>query len=161
MEKRYYYFAGVAVLIIIIVTLIGISEKKAAVDTDTASTTATSTITSTGTPGASVSSSKPGVTGTTSPDASVTIVTYTASGFSPKTVQVTVGHTVRFVNMSNRSLWVMSNTEPAAGYYHEFDQGTTVGRGGVYNFTFNKTGAFTYRNYDYPKDQGVIAVNPQ
>ncbi|MDE1924727.1 MAG: hypothetical protein KGH79_00920 [Patescibacteria group bacterium] len=98
-------------------------------------------------------------------------VTYTAQGFSPSTVTIASGGTVRFVNQSGGAMYIASNPHPthegydgttrsehcAAGYTGPapFDQCTT---GNTFSFTFTKTGTFGYHNHTDPSIMGTVIV---
>lgn len=99
-----------------------------------------------------------------------TVVTYTDAGFSPKTVTVPVGTTVRFVNNSTRSMWVGSDDHPAHTKYDgttlrdhcasktSFDQCAGEPAGTSYEFTFTKAGSFGYHNHTRANDGGTVVV---
>ena len=112
------------------------------------------------------------VTGTeASPDASVSpsaeapnqvpqvaTITYTDGGFSPKTIEIKVGETVKFANESSRSMWVASAPHPTHTNYPEFDQKTAVDKGTSYEFTFTKAGTWKYHNHKSTSDSGTVVV---
>lgn len=99
-------------------------------------------------------------------------VTYTDNGFSPKSLDIAVGTTVRFVNDSSHGMWVASGVHPthtaydgttlqqhcAAGNSASFDECATTGQGGSYDFTFVKAGMFSYHNHLLANDTGTIIV---
>lgn len=97
------------------------------------------------------------------------IVTYTSNGFSPETVTVSVGDTVRFVNNSGNNMWVASDMHPTHADYDgtslsqhcpdptntSFDQCES---GEEYTFTFTKTGTWNYHNHVRASHSGTIIV---
>ena len=86
-------------------------------------------------------------------------VTYSDSGFSPATVSVKVGDTVRFVNTTTREMEVASNPHPIHTDYTAFDQGkTSFDKQNIFEFTFTKTGHWKYHNHEAPRNQGVVIV---
>jgi plastocyanin len=86
----------------------------------------------------------------------------TKSGFSPATVTVTVGQTVRFVNGTDGTMRIYSVTNLGSPIYPGFDQGKSVGRGGVYDFLFNKSGTWGYYNLNGNSAvTGTVIANPQ
>ena len=92
------------------------------------------------------------------PEASMT-VTYTDTGFSPKSITVKLGDTVTFMNNSSKMMWVASAPHPTHTNYPEFDpkKGSTAGES--YSFTFDdKAGSFNYHNHLNPTDFGTIVV---
>lgn len=86
----------------------------------------------------------------------VVLVSYTDAGFVPNTLEVKRGNVVRFVNNSNRSLWVITTVDT----YSAFDQGKSVGKGGIFEFTFAQTGAWGYKNLNSSSHTGTIIVLP-
>jgi plastocyanin len=102
------------------------------------------------------------------------LVTYSDKGFSPKTLSVKVGDTVRFVNNSSHGMWVASNTHPTHTQYDGtslsqhcsasantnggFDECTPVDPGTVYSFTFTKAGSFMFHNHLQASDTGTVTV---
>lgn len=105
-----------------------------------------------------------------STDSPVT-VTYTDSGFQPKTVTVEQGQTVRWESEASGSMWVASNRHPTHTDYagtsrtehcengdqtsSAFDQCSS---GAGFSFTFEKTGEWKYHNHDYSPHQGTVIV---
>jgi len=97
------------------------------------------------------------------------VVEYTDGGFSPKTLTITKGQTIQFVNKSRYGMWVASSIHPT----HEVYNGTTLrehcssssdnafdqcSTGNDYSFTFNKKGRWGYHNHTLASDTGVITV---
>jgi plastocyanin len=92
----------------------------------------------------------------------VTTVTYTDSGFSPQTVTVDVGDTVRWESEASSPMWVGSDQHPTHTEYSgnslnqhcengdqteaAFDQCST---GETFTFTFEKAGEWGYHNHRY------------
>lgn len=85
------------------------------------------------------------------------LISYTQTGFTPARVEIKKGQSVHFVNNSDKAMSI-STTEVGSLYFGELSQGKSVGRGGTYDFTFTKTGAWTYMNRNVPLDSGVIIV---
>ncbi|MDP2593261.1 MAG: hypothetical protein Q8P52_01260 [bacterium] len=98
----------------------------------------------------------------------MTIVTYTNDGFSPKTITINQGDTVRFVNQGSLQMWVASAIHPTHTIYPEkteddclgsaFDQCEAGGAGSVYEFTFNRVGSWNYHNHSRANHTGSIIV---
>ncbi len=96
-------------------------------------------------------------------------VSYTNSGFSPKSIEISLGDTVRFVNNSSQSMWVASAAHPihsaydgttlqqhcAPGSADSFDQ---CKAGTSYSFTFTKVGTWNYHNHSDSTDFGTVVV---
>ena len=85
-------------------------------------------------------------------------VTYTDSGFSPKSLTVKVGTAVTFTNNSSAAMWVASAVHPTHQLLPGFDQLKSVGRGGIYEYTFAKVGTWKYHNHVAPADSGSVVV---
>lgn len=116
----------------------------------------------------------------TTPDAATPsenspIVTYTDGGFSPSTLSIKVGDTVRFVNNAGSGMWVASDEHPT---HTEFDGSSTrehcvnnaatggafdachqVAPGDSYEFTFTKAGTFSFHNHARANHGGTITVS--
>jgi plastocyanin len=88
---------------------------------------------------------------------SLTIV-YTNEGFIPKEISIKKGQTVKFINQSDRKMWVASNDHPSHLAYPEFDQKEITVRGAVYEFKFEKSGNWGYHNHLYSTHGGTINV---
>lgn len=86
------------------------------------------------------------------------IVNYTDTGFNPSSLEIKVGQIVRFVNQSNRGMWVGSGPHPTHTAYPEFDAKKNIPNGGVYEFTFNKIGEWGYHNHLKENATGKILV---
>lgn len=95
-------------------------------------------------------------------------VTYDGQNFSPKTVDVRLGGTVRFTNLSNDDMWVASNIHPIhSGYQvkdkdscsgYAFDMCKSVEKGGYWQFTFTQAGKYGYHNHVSAADNGYVDV---
>lgn len=102
------------------------------------------------------------------------MVSYTNSGFSPATLTVKKGQSVKFTNNSSETMWVASNPHPshtsydgtsrethcAAGYKgpSPFDECIAVNAGASYTFTFTKTGTWGYHNHANHNMFGTVTV---
>ncbi len=116
------------------------------------------------------SPSSQGDTGTQTSSASdaVTVVTYTDDGFSPETVTITQGDTVRFVNESGGRMWVGSDIHPTHSLYSEkttndclgsaFDQCGVNNNGESWEFTFTQAGEWGYHNHVRASKRGTVVV---
>lgn len=99
-------------------------------------------------------------------------VDYTDSGFSPASVTVKKGTTVKFINKqslqsspsaaglkSGSGMDVASNPHPVHTDYLGFDQGKSSQKGqNEYDFTFDKVGTWEYHNHLNSSDTGTIVV---
>ena len=97
------------------------------------------------------------------------IVIYTDSGFSPETIEIENGETVRWVNNSSRTLWVASAIHPTHTLYPEKNDSDCLGSsfdacGGIapeasFEFTFNESGSWKYHNHLSTGRRGTVDVN--
>ena len=103
----------------------------------------------------------------------VTVI-YTDSGFSPKSVNISVGDSIKFINNSSKNMWVASDPHPVhtgydgtstsqhcvAGYTGAapFDQCASGAKGASYTFTFSKPGSFGFHNHNSHSDTGTVVV---
>ncbi len=104
----------------------------------------------------------------------VTTITLTDSGFSPSSVTISVGQTVRFVNNSSRGMWVGADEHPTHTEYDgtstrehcadganttgSFDQCTSAPAGASWDYTFLKSGTFGYHNHVGASNTGTVIV---
>jgi plastocyanin len=117
----------------------------------TTSLNASSTSTSTTTAGTASSTA-------TNPDASSTTlsVSFTGTSFSPNALTIQHGQTVTFTNNSTSSMWVASDPYPSDSNYPEFNESQGVLHGGVYSFTFDRIGSFSFHDELSPQIKGLI-----
>ena len=98
-----------------------------------------------------------------------TTVTYTDTGFSPKTITIKRGDAVNFVNQSSGDMWVASAMHPT----HIVYSGTTLNEhcpdpendsfdqcvaGDSFSFTFDKVGTWNYHDHLGPTNFGTVVV---
>jgi len=86
------------------------------------------------------------------------VVVYNNEGFSPKNITIKTGESIKFINLSDRKMWVASNDHPTHDIYPEFDQKDIVLRGGEYIFKFEKKGKWGFHNHLYSEHEGIIIV---
>ncbi len=94
------------------------------------------------------------------------LVEYTSSGFSPKTVTINKGETVRFTGQTN--VWPASANHPTHTLYPEksandclgtsFDACRVLKAGEFWEFTFNEVGTWGFHNHTRANDTGVVIV---
>lgn len=94
---------------------------------------------------------------TTQAPAGILTISYTNSGFSPATLRVTPGTSVRFVNNSSRGMRIVTEN-PESRFFKELNQSKTVGKGGTFDFTFLYVGTWNYNNQNNPTDRGLVIV---
>ncbi len=85
-------------------------------------------------------------------------VRYTTSGFSPKSITINRGEAIKFINDTNQTMWVASDPHPIHTLYPGFDEGKSVGKGGVFTFTFTDAGTWSYHNHNKSTHAGTIIV---
>ena len=125
-------------------------------NTTAQSTTGTSSGSSTGTTG---STTPPSSGGGTIPTAPKTYdISYTNSCYSPADVTINKNDTVRFTNNSTKNIWPASDNHPSHSLYPDFDANNSIASGGIYSFTFTKTGSWDYHDHLKPNCTGTITV---
>lgn len=85
-------------------------------------------------------------------------VRLTENGFEPKEITVKSGVSVTFVNDSTKGMWVASAPHPTHTILPEFDQLTSVSKGGTYIYTFEKIGTWKYHNHVASEMTGTVIV---
>jgi plastocyanin len=85
-------------------------------------------------------------------------VTYTDSGYSPKTITVKKGTAVTFTNNSSMGMWTASAVHPTHQVLPGFDAKKSVSKGGTYTYTFEKVGTWQYHNHVKATDTGTVIV---
>lgn len=87
----------------------------------------------------------------TSAPQATNVVLYQDNGFSPKTITVKSGTMVTFKNVSNsKRMWVIGD----GGLNME----VSVGKNGTYEYQFNQTGTYNFRNNENSSDTGTVVV---
>lgn len=104
--------------------------------------------------------------------AKIHTVTYTKDGYVPKSLTVTVGDTVTWVNDTETSMWTASAQHPTHTQYPGsgiekcdtvdevtiFDACRAIAHGSQYSFTFTEAGTWRYHNHLATQDTGTIVV---
>lgn len=85
-------------------------------------------------------------------------VSYDNTGFSPRTLSIKKGDTVRFVNNSNEDMWVASNPHPAHSDLAGFDAGRAYISNEIYTYTFTQQGTWNYHNDIHSSLEGSVVV---
>ncbi len=86
-------------------------------------------------------------------------VTYTYTGFAPKSITIKKGETVVFENKTGKRASVASNDHPTHLIYPEFDQYKTIQRGNeAFKFTFTKVGTWNYHDHLNASAGGTVVV---
>lgn len=85
-------------------------------------------------------------------------VTYDGTSFSPNTITLNKGDTIKFVNNSSKGMWVASDPHPQHTIYPSFDEKSSAGSSGTYSFTFDRVGTWGFHNHQNPSARGTIIV---
>lgn len=85
-------------------------------------------------------------------------IAYRNDGFFPPTIEVAAGTKVRFVNESSNEMWVASAMHPTHQLLPGFDQMKGGPKGGVYEYTFTKAGAWKFHDHLKPEFRGSVTV---
>jgi len=99
------------------------------------------------------------------------VITYTDSGFSPKTITISLGDTVTFKNQSSDDFWPASANHPSHTVYPGsgiqkcgtsastiFDACAHVKPGASWLFTFTNKGSWGYHDHLNAARWGTIVV---
>ncbi len=86
-----------------------------------------------------------GTTQTNATKTSSVTITYTNTGFSPKTVQIAKGTKVTFINKSSKPMMIVAD-DSSNPKYVELNQPKSIGNGGIYTFNFVYAGVWAYHN---------------
>lgn len=87
-----------------------------------------------------------------------TTVSYTATGFSPESITIKMGDTVKFVNNSGSGMWPAAGPHPVHTSVPGFDAKRMIPAGDSYSFTFTKAQQVSYHNHLNPMQIGKIIV---
>lgn len=82
-------------------------------------------------------------------------VLYTETGYIPNNLEVPVGSTVSFKNLTQSDNWVASDPHPVHTDNSSFDAG---GDEEIYTFTFDQIGTFGYHNHYKSIHRGSVRV---
>jgi plastocyanin len=100
-------------------------------------------------------------------------VTYTGEGYSPETVNVSVGDTVVFISQGSKGTWPASAMHPTHTVYPGsdikkcfdgsdtsglFDSCGEIAPGESWSFTFNEAGEWAYHDHKSSDKRGVVVV---
>lgn len=147
---------GTIIIVVILLIIGGIMFfNKKQDDTSVAEITPVVTITSTSAPASTnTSAAMP----TTESATSEYTVRYTDSGYSPDTIEVPAGSTVKFISESSNPMWTASDPHPVHTNFSAFDARKSYKKGETYSFTFDKAGTYKYHNHNVPGDGGTVVV---
>ena len=142
-------------VIVVVVAILGLGAFLIINNDDDINTTINEETTTTTT---ETSPTEPGRTTSDQREADL-IISYTDDGFVPANAgPIRVGDTVLFTNDSSRELWVASDVHPTHEENPEFDQNSAIVPGESWEYTFSKTGEWSYHNHEHESDTGIITV---
>lgn len=84
-------------------------------------------------------------------------ITTGSGGFSPSTVNITAGDTVRWTNNDSVTRSVFSKNHPSHTLYSSLNLGN-VAPGGTLQLTFNDVGTYGYHDHLYSSNLGTVVV---
>lgn len=143
--------AVIAVVAILIATQIGRTRNQAT-STPTAQTTVIASISSEPT-------STPLVTSIpTASSVATHDITFTGQTFTPRSLTIKKGDTVRFLNNGSRSIWVASDPHPIHTKYRDFDANRGYTPSEIYSFTFTQAGTWSYHDHLNSSQTGTVTV---
>lgn len=154
------FIAIICFVIIAIVILIGgfrFLQTYQATHTNTVVNTASSTP-ATGTISKTTQPSSVKNIGPNSPATYDAVITYTDEGFSPFTLKIKAGSSVRFLNKSHNTMRVASPEQNSAFNFPAFSQSTSVGYNGHFDLNFNQKGVWLYENLNNKTKTGTVVV---
>lgn len=93
-----------------------------------------------------------------SPESNFVEIVYTETGFSPSRIEVEVGTTVNFKNLTNTPLWVGSDPHPTHTDHLEFDAKKDYLVNETFGFTFVDQGTYGFHNHKKSLHRGVVVV---
>lgn len=86
------------------------------------------------------------------------IIEYSAQGFSPNSITVKSGTTVKWINKGSDPMWVASNPHPIHTNLSGFDALKGISARGSYSYTFTKVGKWGYHNHLVPGKIAEVIV---
>ncbi len=85
-------------------------------------------------------------------------ITYNGTAFSPASVTVKAGDTVKFVSASETPVWPASGPHPTHTNLPGFDAKESLANGASYSYKFTKTGSWAFHNHLNPSQTGKVVV---
>jgi len=85
-------------------------------------------------------------------------VSMQATAFSPSSLTINKGDTVRFVNNDTKDHWPASDVHPVHEIYPEFDPRAVIAPGEEWSFTFERVGEWGVHDHRSPYITGKIIV---
>ncbi len=90
--------------------------------------------------------------------AATATITISKDGFMPAHLRIRIGTEIIWTNSDSKPHQVASDPFPDHTDLPELNSVQSIGQGGSYKFTFNKTGAFGYHDLLNPQFGGTIEV---
>lgn len=85
-------------------------------------------------------------------------LSYSGNTFSPQSLTIKKGDTVRFVNNSDEDMMIVSNPHPEHTDLPSLNSEKSLAPGGVYVYTFKNEGTWKYHNHSNPSVTGTVIV---
>jgi plastocyanin len=85
-------------------------------------------------------------------------ISATDAGYTPATLTIKKGDTVKFTNNGTKLNWPASAPHPTHTDYPEFDPKKGIAVGSSWSFTFTKTGTWRFHDHLNPTHFGSITV---
>lgn len=161
-NKKYVIGVGVIISVTIVWFMVGRQSAIAPSGPETTSTAETGLGGAAGNGESPATTKETGATSVVPTPSAMTksgayIVSYTKSGFSPTTLIIKRGKSVRFVNNSAKAMSIMA-VDQNSQIYRELNQEQSVARAEFYDFTFGIAGTWVYTNRNNRLDRGTIIV---
>lgn len=86
------------------------------------------------------------------------LITYTNAGFSPATLEIPRGSSVRWTDNSTSGLRVHTTDLIDRAPTNVMNQSATIKKGQTYSFTFSTPSVYGYMNQNTPEHKAVIVV---
>lgn len=96
----------------------------------------------------------------TQPPTDGSTVLMTENGFSPETLTVRAGTTVKFKNADTYWHWPASDPHPSHVFYPELDPHAPVKPGTIWSIALTKVGKWGIHDHLAPYETGTIIVTP-
>ena len=87
-------------------------------------------------------------------------IVITEDGFTPESLTVSVGTTIKFVNSDTYWHWPASDPHPSHTFYSELDPKQPIKPGTVWEVTLSKAGTWGLHDHLAPYVIGSITVKP-
>ncbi len=87
-------------------------------------------------------------------------IVITEDGFTPESITVAVGSTIKFVNSDTYWHWPASDPHPSHTFYSELDPKQPIKPGTTWEVTLTKSGTWGVHDHLAPYIIGAVTVTP-